>query len=171
MAEQTTSVPARQVDGRSDFDFLFGRWRIANRKREDPLAEEPGLWLEFDASSECRPILGGLGNVDLYSAPSFPGRENFHGCGFRLFEPGANVWRIWWASTVGGGLLDTPVVGSFHDGVGRFECDDTIDGHELKVRYDWTGITPSSAHWEQSFSFDGGRTFDPNWIMELTRIA
>ena len=36
------------------------------------------------------------------------------------------------------------------------------------MRFDWTDITPSSARWQQSFSFDGGRSFEPNWIMELT---
>jgi hypothetical protein len=39
------------------------------------------------------------------------------------------------------------------------------------VRFDWTDITRTSARWQQSFSFDGGRTFEPNWIMEFVRIA
>ncbi|HET9322313.1 MAG TPA: hypothetical protein VFO03_00425 [Gaiellaceae bacterium] len=171
MAQQETTAPTRQIDGRHDFDFLFGRWRIANRKLEDPLADGSTRWLEFPASSECRPILRGLGNVDTYAAPELPGRGDFHGCGFRLFDCDADVWRIWWASTIGGGLLDPPVVGRFQDGSGRFDCDDTIGGRDLTVRYDWTDITPSSARWQQSFSFDGGLTFDPNWIMELTRIG
>jgi hypothetical protein len=48
-----------RVDGRHDFDFLFGKWSIHNRK----LARmaEPGCadWIEFTAEGEARPVLGG----------------------------------------------------------------------------------------------------------------
>jgi len=159
------------ADGRHDFDFLFGEWRIANRKLEDPLAEEPTRWLAFEATSETVPILGGLGNYDTYSAPDFPGRSGFEGFGLRLFDHETKLWRIWWASTGGRGRLDTPVVGRFRGGEGQFECDDVLAGRALKVRFDWKDITPLSARWEQSFSFDDGQSFETNWIMELDRIA
>ena len=110
------------VEGRHDFDVIFGEWRILNCKLEDPLADS-SEWMEFDATVDVRPILGGLGNVDLYSAPDFPGRPGYEGFGLRLFDPETGLWRIWWASTVGRGMLDTPVVGRFRDGEGRFECD------------------------------------------------
>ena len=170
MIQQATETPATKLDGRHDFDFLFGRWTVANRKLEDPLADEPTPWLEFEAGLETVPILGGLGNVDLYAAPSFPGRGHYHGFGLRLFDPDAKVWRIWWASNPGNGQLDTPVVGRFSDGACRLECDDTIAGRDLRVRYEWSDIGPSSARWQQSFSFDGGLSFEPNWIMEVTRV-
>ncbi len=170
MSRQAAAPPAVEVDGRSDFDFLFGEWRIANRKLEDPLAEG-SEWLAFEAMVEVQPILGGLGNCDHYSAPDFPGREGYQGFGLRLFDTETGLWRIWWASTTGRGLLDTPVVGRFRDGEGRFECDDSLDGRPVKVRFDWTKITPSSARWQQSFSFDGGQSFETNWIMELTRTG
>jgi hypothetical protein len=164
----TEQLAASKIDGRHDFDRIFGEWRIANRKLENPLAEELN-WLEFDATVEVRPILGGLGNVDLYSAPDFPGRSGYEGFGLRLFDAEADVWRIWWASTTGRGRLDTPVVGRFRDGDGLFECDDVLDGRVVKVRFEWKDITPSSARWEQAFSFDDGESFETNWIMELTR--
>jgi hypothetical protein len=164
------SSTTRHSDGRHDFDFLLGRWHVANRKLEDPLADDPTAWLEFAATTETRPILDGLGNVDDYRAPDFPGRPGFHGFALRLFDPGERLWRIWWASTSGGGRLDTPLVGGFRDGVGQFECDDTIDGRAVRMHFDWKDITPSSARWVQSFSFDGGRSFEPNWIMEFSAL-
>jgi hypothetical protein len=171
MTQQATELRGSEVDARHDFDFLFGRWRLQNRKLEDPLAGEPTPWHEFESSLETLPILDGLGNVDLYTAPDFPGRGRYHGFGLRLYHPGENVWRIWWASNPGVGRLDTPVVGRFADGLGRFECDDTLGGRDLRVRYEWSELASSSARWEQSFSFDGGATFESNWVIQLTRAA
>ena len=159
-------------DGRHDFDFFFGAWHIENRKRVNPLVPGDDEWIEFDATCEARPIVGGAGNVDTYSAPEFPGRPGFEGFTLRLFEPKTGLWRIWWAASNGTGLLDEPVAGRFEDdGVGRFECDDILEGTHVRVRYEWKNVEADSVTWEQAFSFDGRRTWDTNWIMESTRIA
>ena len=158
-------------NGRHDFDFFFGSWRQANRKRIRPLVQGDTEWVEFESHSEAGPILGGAGNIDTFTAPRFPGRPGFEGFSLRLFEPETGLWRIWWASTVGNGQLEPPVVGRFHDGVGLFECDDVIDGVPVKVRFTWKDITAESAIWEQSFSFDDGATWDINWTTRHTRIA
>ena len=154
-----------------DFDFFFGSWQQENRKRVKPLVPDDDEWVEFESFSETRPILGGLGNVDTFSAPQFPGRPGFEGFSLRLFEPDTGLWRIWWASTVGNGHLDPPVLGRFDDGVGLFECDDELDGVPLKVRFTWNDITSVSAVWEQSFSFDDGATWDANWTTRHARVA
>jgi hypothetical protein len=170
VTELATAPTEATTDGRHDFDFIFGEWKLANRKLVDPLADEPTEWVEFAATAVAEPILGGLGNVDMISAPDFPDRPGFHGFSLRLFDPGEQVWRIWWSSSVAGGVLDTPVAGRFENGEGRFECDDVLGGRDVRVRYEWTDITPTSARWTQSFSFDGGTTFEPNWFIELTRV-
>ena len=153
-----------------DFDFLFGSWRIHNRRLDDPFAESES-WSEFEAGSDAYPILSRLGNVQTFDAPHFPGRPGFQGYTLRLFDPEEELWRIWWASSVGGGRLDSPVFGRFADRVGRFEGSDVVSGREVDVRYVWTGITEATAHWEQSFSLDGGETFVPNWIMVHERVG
>ena len=158
-------------DGRHDFDFLFGAWQISNRKRVNPLTEGDDEWIEFDAVSVAQPIVGGLGNVDTYRAPDFPGRPGFEGFTLRLFDPKDGLWRIWWASSYAPGELDEPVVGRFEDGVGIFECDDILGGIHVRVRYEWRVIDTDTLRWEQSFSFNGRRTWDTNWVMDSTRIA
>ena len=159
-----------EQDGRHDFDFFFGSWRQRNRKRVRPLVQGDDEWIEFESWSRVGPILGGLGNVDTFDAPDFPGRPGFKGASVRLFEPATGLWRIWWASTVGDGRMDPPVVGRFVDGTGIFEEDDTLNGVPVKVRFTWNEITPTSAKWEQSFSFDGGQTWDSNWTTWHQRI-
>jgi hypothetical protein len=161
----------RADDGRHAFDFFFGSWEQANRKRVRPLVEGDTEWIEFASHSVAGPILGGLGNIDTFDAPDFPDRPGFKGFSLRLFEPETGLWRIWWASSVGNGHLDPPVVGSFRGGVGVFECDDVLEGVPVKVRFTWKDITPGSATWEQSFSFDGGGTWDVNWTTRHTRVA
>ncbi len=161
---ETAPSPA-DANGAHDFDFLFGRWTIENRKLRDPLGDSADEWVEFAASAETRPILAGLGNLDSYSATEFPGRGQFDGITLRLFDGGEDAWRIWWASTASGGALDTPVVGRFVDDHGVFECDDVLDGREVRVRYEWFRVSPAEARWQQSFSFDQGDSWRPNWHM------
>ena len=63
-----------------------------------------------------------------------------------------------------------PVVGKFEDGVGRFhQVIETVDGAPLHVEFVWDQITGDAARWQQSFSLDGGETWDLNWIMEFSK--
>ena len=155
-------------DGRQDFDFLFGAWRIANRKRVNMVVPGDDEWVEFEATSEARPIVGGLGNIDTYSAPEFPGRPGFEAFTLRLFEPKTALWRIWWASAANPGALDEPVVGRFDDGHGTFECDDVVGGQPVRVRYSWIA-NAAEPRFEQAFSRDGGDTWATNWITTQRR--
>lgn len=168
MAERAES-PAN--DGRHDFDFFYGRWQQKNRKRANLLVRDDASWIEFESRAEVMPILGGLGNIDTYKAPRFPGRPGFEGFSLRLFDPGTGLWRIWWASTIGHGQLDAPVVGRFRNGIGVFECDDVVQGVQVRVRFTWKAITERSATWEQAFSLDRGESWDTNWITQHTRVT
>jgi hypothetical protein len=87
----------------------------------------------------------------------------------RLFDPAARPWRIWWASTSRPGHLDPPVQGRFTGGYGQFFGDDVLDGRPVKVRFVWKDTTTTTLpRFEQAFSFDGGRHWQPNWFVIMT---
>ena len=157
--------------GAHDFDFVFGRWVVHNRKLRDgsdPTCEE---WVEFDATSEAWPLLRTGCHTDRIEAVAPTDGDPFEGVTFRLYDPAAGTWRIWWSSTRAPGQLDEPVVGRFDGDVGTFECDDVVGGHPVRVRFTWHRGDPVAPRWEQRFSFDGGVTWVLNWVMELARAA
>jgi hypothetical protein len=117
---------------------------------------------------ENRPILHGLGNIDLYSSSEFPEQPEWAALALRLFDPGERLWRIWWASTASAGQRDTPVAGRFVNDVGHFLSDDVLCGRPVRVQYEWSR-RGEDATWRQSFSFDNGCTWHPNWIMDWHR--
>ena len=150
------------------FEFLYGHWKVHNRKLRDVADPSCEDWVEFDASSEVFPILGGIGHVDRIYVPSPSDGEPFEGFTLRLYEPSTETWRIWWSSTRAPGRLDPPVGGRFVGEEGTFECDDVIDGRHVKVRFEWRAndVAPS---WRQFFSYDEGASWTLNWEMNLTR--
>lgn len=148
-----------------DFDFLFGRWNVHNRRLRRRLAgcDE---WDEFPATVVARPILNGMGNEDEFRT-NFGG--GFVGMSFRLFDPETGRWSIYWADGRRGGLLDPPVIGSFAGDAGIFDGRDSFDGRPIVVRFTWSGVTTPTPRWEQAFSEDGGRSWETNWVMEFAR--
>jgi hypothetical protein len=57
------------------------------------------------------------------------------------------------------------------DGHGEFYDHEELDGRRILVRYVWSEIMPTSAHFEQAFSLDDGATWETNWITDQTRIT
>lgn len=155
-----------ETDGQHAFDFFHGRWRIHNRclvKRLQGCDE----WEEFPATHECYPVLGGAGNVDHFHG-ILPNGTPVEGMSVRLFDAATARWRIYWADNRSGEIFP-PVVGRLANGEGDFYGDDLSDGTPVRVVYHWRDITPTSARWEQSFSADGEKTWETNWIMLFTR--
>lgn len=157
----------------NDFDFLRGKWRVANRRLKIRL-QNNDEWEEFDAYSSNQALPGGIGNYDDFLAGSW--RPGYVGLSLRLFSPQTGSWSIYWLDNQTGGLdanglLLNPVVGRFENGIGVFEGDDVLDGRPIRVRYTWCDIGPDSARWEQAMSDDGGQHWEMNWRMLFRRVA
>ena len=68
------------------------------------------------------------------------------------------------------GLLSAPVVGTF-DGAGCvLEGDDTDGGRPIRQRYIWSRTHTDTPRWEQAYSYDGGKTWELNWVMDWYRV-
>ncbi len=67
------------------------------------------------------------------------------------------------------GDLGPPIKGRFENGVGRFYSDDMLRRKPVRVRVTWTHDTPGTAHWEQAFSADGGKTWEINWTIDFIK--
>ena len=66
--------------------------------------------------------------------------------------------------------MSVPTVGEFKNGLGEFFDWEEYDGRMILVRNVWKDITPTSCRFEQSYSDDGGKSWELNWVATDTRI-
>ncbi len=162
-AEQTPA--ANERDGQHDFDPLIGAWKYHLKRRLNPLTGS-NTWVEFEGTGVCRKVWDGasLDQVEL-DGPA----GHIEGLTLRVYNPQSHQWRLYWANKKVG-ILDPPQVGEFKNGRGEFFAQDTINGKTILIRFVWTNTTTDTPHFEQSFSDDGGKTWEVNWITDQTRV-
>ena len=153
-------------DGRNDFDFLIGTWKVYHRMLTARLKGSTD-WVEFEGDTVVRKVLNGLGNLDenIIHMPTGP----VYATTLRLFDPKSKEWSIYW-STDRTGTLDVPMIGSFKDGRGEFYAQEVFEGRHVYSRFIWSKFMANSCQWEQALSADGGKTWETNWIMKFARI-
>ena len=68
--------------------------------------------------------------------------------------------------------MGPPTIGEFKNGRGEFFDTEPSgpDGRAILVRFVWSDTTTKTPHFEQSFSEDGGKTWEVNWITDQTRV-
>ena len=173
LAQDTPQIPAVPVtgagtsrDGQHDFDFEVGSWKIHLKRRLRPLSGSDD-WTELEGSSVTRKVWGGRANIEELNINGPSG--HLEGLTLRLYNPETRQWSLYWANSKAGALGGPPNVGEFQNGRGEFYCQDTLNGRVILIRYIWSGITPNAAHFEESFSDDGGRSWEVNWITDQVR--
>lgn len=154
-------------DGSHDFDPQIGRWHTELKRLKTPLTGSTE-WVRYSGTSTVTPVWGGKANlVELeVESPAGP----IEGLSLRLYDPKTGQWSTNYSNSRYGTMDGAPTFGSFSGGRGEFYGSDTLDGRAILVRF---VITPSDANtirYEQSYSADGGRTWEPNWIATDTRL-
>lgn len=164
---QAAGIETDSNDGRRDFDFLAGRWQVKHERRASWLKNDEN-WFSFDGETTVWPILGGRANVDdnLIHAP----KGTYRASTLRSFDPSDRKWSIWWLDERWPQTVGVPVRGGFEGGIGTFFCDDSWEEQPIKIRFIWT-VGAAAPRWEQSFSADGGDSWEKNWVMTFNRAG
>ena len=152
-------------NSRNGFDFNQGRWRVAHRRLK---ARGVGSddWSAFETTTDAQLLMGGTVSVDETDFPE----AGFKGMSLRLYDPVQDRWAIYWINSTDG-VLQPPVFGRFSGGVGTFEGEDLDGDKPVRVRFEWRYTDTAAPQWSQAFSYDEGRTWEVNWIMQFRRDA
>ncbi|HZQ23330.1 MAG TPA: hypothetical protein VFA89_11070 [Terriglobales bacterium] len=165
LGSQTTTS---ERDGQHDFDFALGSWKAHLKRLEHPLTGSK-TWLEFDGTFVARKVWDGRAMIEEVELDS-PG-GHIEGLTLRLYNPQTRQWSIYWANSKNGVMDTSPQRGQFKNGSGEFYGTDTLNGKLIYVRFVWTNTDTSNPHFEQSYSDDGGKTWEVNWMTDQTRMS
>jgi hypothetical protein len=153
-------------DGQHDFDWEFGKWKVHVKRLAHPLTGSQE-WQNYDGTLDVSKIWNGRANIVEFEASN--DSDHIEGLSLRLFDPKTHQWSISWANAAEGTLDRTPIVGSFENGRGEFIGFQQYSGRWILVRFIFSGVQTSTVHGEQSFSMDGGKTWEANWVEDFTR--
>jgi hypothetical protein len=157
-----------QRDGSHDFDFLIGDWKAHVRRLPDRL-NNSNAWIVYDGISNHHKLLDSNANFEEFNVTSTDKKLTIKAQTLRMYNPTTHQWSIYLVDLDAGTIDTPPVVGSFTGNRGEFYHQELWAGRVILVRYVWLNLSPTSARMEQSFSPDGGMTWEVNWICELSR--
>jgi hypothetical protein len=169
-AGKTTTIPQSKTedrDGQHDFDFEIGTWKTHLKRLVHPLTGST-TWVEYEGTTVVRKIWNGRANLVELEVDGSAG--HIEGLSLRLYNPHSHQWSLNFANSRGG-TLAVPSVGEFKNGRGEFFDRETFNGRIIDVHFVISDITPTSCHFEQAFSDDGGKTWELNWITTDTRVT
>ncbi len=152
--------------GQQDFDWETGKWKTHLKRRLRPLTGST-TWVELDGTSVVRKVWDGKANLLELELDTPNGR--FQGLSLRLYNPQSQQWSLNYVNSADG-LLTEPVIGQFTNGRGEFYGKDTLNGRAIFVRFVIIPIDADTYRFEQSFSDDGGKNWELNWIATDTRV-
>lgn len=153
-------------DGSHDFDFEIGNWKTHLKRLKSPLSGTTE-WIEYDGTTVVHKIWDGKANMVELEVDGPSG--HFQGLNLRLYNPEARQWSLNFASSRGG-TVTQPTIGEFKNGRGEFYDQESFNGRTIFVRFIITKLNADAIHFEQSFSDDGGKKWEVNWIADDTRV-
>jgi hypothetical protein len=165
-SSSAASSEANHRDGQRDFDFEIGTWKTRLSRLQNPLSGSKS-WVKYEGTTVVRKVWNGRANLVELDVKGPAG--HLEGLSLRLYNPESRQWSLNFSNSRTG-TLSTPSVGGFKHGRGEFYSEESFDGRAIQVRFVISPITPDSVRFEQSFSADGGKTWEVNWIATDTRM-
>ena len=160
------ATPPPLHDGQHDFDFNIGTWRTHITSLHHP-ASGPDTWVTMEGTVTIRKIWDGRGALEEIEAHG--STDHFRGMTLYLYDPQTRQWSQTYAD-ISDGTLTQPMIGSFNNGRGELIAQELNNGRIALTRGVWSDITPNAHRFEISYSYDGGATWQPHFIANLTRI-
>jgi hypothetical protein len=165
-AAELTKLQHTPRDGQHDFDFEIGTWKTHLWRLLHPLTGST-TWIEYEGTTVVRKVWNGRANLVELVADGPAG--HFEGLNLRLYNPQSHQWSLNFSNS-SGGTLGQPTIGEFKNGRGEFFDQESFNGRAIYVRFVISPISRDSCRFEQSFSDDGGKTWEVNWIAIDTRV-
>jgi hypothetical protein len=165
-AGEKRSDPPPERDGAHDFDFDLGVWKTHITRRTHPLTSSREV-IELNGTVTNRKVWGGRAWLEEIEADGPNG--HWQGLSLFLYNQSAHQWSqtFFNSATV---TPTPPLVGSFQNGRGELFAPDTLNGRAILVRAVWSDITPDAHRYEESYSNDGGATWELVFSASLTRL-
>lgn len=151
-------------DAQHDFDWDIGHWQVHMQRLLHPLTGST-TWVEYQGTDVVRKVWDGRANLGEVELDGPSGHLEF--LTLRLYNPESHQWSMNITSSASG-VLSPPAVGGFEGGRGEFLDQEDYGGRSILVRFVVSVLTPTSCRFEQSFSADGGKTWELNLIVNET---
>ncbi|HEY1615045.1 MAG TPA: hypothetical protein VGF97_15270 [Rhizomicrobium sp.] len=160
-------------DGAHDFDFLIGDWNAKVWRLPDRLVGS-NRWLAYEGFSNHHKVFDTNANLEQFEATSVDGKappeaRTLRAQTLRMYNPASHQWTIYTLDLDKGELDTPPQVGQFTGNRGEFLSQQDYKGRSIIIRFVWLDLGPRSARMEQSYSADGGRSWETNWVCLLSR--
>jgi hypothetical protein len=147
-------------DGQHDFDFEIGSWQTHVSRLLHPLSGSND-WADYDGTTVVRKVWNGRANLVELEVDGPAG--HLEALSLRLYNPEAHQWSLNFSNSRVG-TLGQPTIGEFRDGRGEFYDQETFGARAVLVRFVISEISADSIRFEQSFSADGGKSWELNWV-------
>jgi len=168
VATGTSSPAVAATKSQHDFDFQVGDWHAQLARLADRL-HGSHAWRNYDGTLVVRRLWNGRANVGVLEVRS--GKDCIESILLRTFDPQTGQWRDYGGNPASGSVGIPPTLGRFSDGRGELYDRETFGGRPIVVRGVFDEITGQSSRFVQSFSSDGGKSWEPNLIVHFRRVA